>query len=434
MTQGHSIQQDAPVLNGRQMCFFAAFLIPASKLLAVPALLSYFAKGDLLLPALGHYLLQAGVLAAILFLASRSDRGFFGLISDNLGKTAARIVYGLYAVYFVFSALQPLLDLERFVYTAFFDTAPPMCIFCAFFLLSGFICTKNLKAFGRSADISMPLFLISFVGLMILSVGTADFTNLLPVFGTPFRSTATGFLETLGHFSDTALLLPLLDAYRYRKGDAKKIMLSYGGGAGFVLFFLAVFYGIFGPIAPRQEFAFVKTAQYFPALSVVGRFDLLLIYLMTIVLLFYYSFVLQSAVLCFTRAIGTKKQLPVSAVLNGLLFVYTLLFAKHYNALYYAISLRLFWVFLLFADVIPLLCLFLRRKKGTGNAGTSGHSGNEPPQALNKEQAQKQKPGIGALPAKETGTAGKTSAKAEISVSAKPDGGKNGLEEASHAQ
>lgn len=428
MTQGHSIQQDEPVLNGRQMCFFAAFLIPASKLLAMPALLSYFAKGDLLLPALGHYLLQAGVLAAILFLASRSDRGFFGLISDNLGKTAARIVYGLYAVYFVFSALQPLLDLERFVYTAFFDTAPPMCIFCAFFLLSGFICTKNLKAFGRSADISMPLFLISFVGLMILSVGTADFTNLLPVFGTPFRSTATGFLETLGHFSDTALILPLLDAYRYRKGDAKKIMLSYGGGAVFVLFFLAVFYGIFGPIAPRQEFAFVKTAQYFPALSVVGRFDLLLIYLMTIVLLFYYSFVLQSAVLCFTRAIGTEKQLPVSAVLNGLLFVYTLLFAKHYNALYYAISLRLFWVFLLFADVIPLLCLFLRRKKGTEN------SGNETPQALNKEKAQKRKPGAGDLPAKEPEPAGKTSAKAEISVSAKPDGGKNGLGEVSHAQ
>lgn len=434
MTQSHSIQQDEPVLNGRQMCFFAAFLIPASKLLAMPALLSYFAKGDLLLPALGHYLLQAGVLAAILFLASRSDRGFFGLISDNLGKTAARIVYGLYAVYFVFSALQPLLDLERFVYTAFFDTAPPMCIFCAFFLLSGFICTKNLKAFGRSADISMPLFLISFVGLMILSVGTADFTNLLPVFGTPFRSTATGFLETLGHFSDTALILPLLDAYRYRKGDAKKIMLSYGGGAGFVLFFLAVFYGIFGPIAPRQEFAFVKTAQYFPALSVVGRFDLLLIYLMTIVLLFYYSFVLQSAVLCFTRAIGTKKQLPVSVVLNGLLFVYTLLFAKHYNALYYAISLRLFWVFLLFADVIPLLCLFLRRKKRAENAGTSGHSGNEPPQALNKEKAQKQKPGTGDPPAKEPEPAGKTSAKAEFSVSAKPDGGKNGLGEASHAQ
>ena len=51
---------------------------------------------------------------------------------------------------------------------------------------------------------------------------------------------------------------------------------------------LAVFYGVFGAVAPKQEFAFSKTAQYFQALTVVGRFDLLLIYLMTIVLLFYY--------------------------------------------------------------------------------------------------------------------------------------------------
>lgn len=363
MTAIHPIQQDRPALNGRQLCFFVAFLVPASKLLAMPALLSYFAKGDLLFPALAHYLLQACVLAALLFIASRSDKGFFGLVADNLGKSAARILYGLYAVYFLFSALQPLLDLERFVYTAFFDEAPPMSIFCVFFFLSGFICTKNLKAFGRSADISMPLFLVAFIGLMIMSVGSADFSNLLPVFGNPFRSTATGFLETTGHFSDTALILPLLDAYRYRKGDGKKVMLSYGGGALFVLFFLAVFYGIFGPLAPRQEFAFIKTAQYFPALSVVGRFDLLLIYMMTVVLLFYYSFVLQSSVLCFARAIGTEKRVLLSAAINVLLFLYTLLAVKHYNVIYYAISLRLFWVFLLFADVIPLACLFLRRRE-----------------------------------------------------------------------
>ena len=99
-----------------------------------------------------------------------------------------------------------------------------------------------------------------------------------------------------------------------------------------------MFYGIFGPLAPRQEFAFIKTAQYFPALSVVGRFDLLLIYMMTVVLLFYYSFVLQSSVLCFARAIGTEKRV-----------------------------------------LIPLACLFLRRgeKKRSENGEKGPPEGNK---------------------------------------------------------
>lgn len=301
-------ERTAYAVNGRQLCFFAAFLAPASKLLAAPALLSYFAKGDLLLPALAHYLLQGCVLAAILFLASRSEKGFFGLVEERLGKPAARIAYGAYALYFAFSVLSPLLDFERFVYTAFFDTAPSMCIFCTFFLFSGFVCVKGARSFGRSADLAMPLFLVSFAGLFILSAGTADFSNLLPLFGTPISSSAAGFKETLGHFSDTALFLPLLDAYRYKKGDGKKIALSFAGGGAFVLVFLALFYGVFGPLAPRQEFAFAKTAQYFPGLAVVGRFDLLLLYMMTVVLLFYYAFILQSCVYCFTRAVGTQKR------------------------------------------------------------------------------------------------------------------------------
>ena len=137
------------------------------------------------------------------FSPPRSEKGFFGLVEERLGKPAAKIAYGAYALYFAFSALSPLLDFERFVYTAFFDTAPSMCIFCTFFLFSGFVCVKGARSFGRSADLAMPLFLVSFAGLFILSAGTADFSNLLPLFGTPISSSAAGFKETLGHFSDT---------------------------------------------------------------------------------------------------------------------------------------------------------------------------------------------------------------------------------------
>ena len=56
------------------LCFFAAFFLPITKMLEAPALLSKYAAGDILVPALGHYLLQAAVLAALLFLISRLDK------------------------------------------------------------------------------------------------------------------------------------------------------------------------------------------------------------------------------------------------------------------------------------------------------------------------------------------------------------------------
>ena len=89
----HPIQQDRPAINGRQLCFFVAFVVPVSKLLSAPAQLAEFAKGDLLVPALAQYLLQAAVLAVIMFLASRTDKSFFQLLGDTFGYVTARIVY-----------------------------------------------------------------------------------------------------------------------------------------------------------------------------------------------------------------------------------------------------------------------------------------------------------------------------------------------------
>ena len=98
---------------------------------------------------------------------------------------------------------------------------------------------------------------------------------------------------TTPHFSDVILLLPLFLHYKPKKGDKAKIMTGYGIGAGFTLLFLAVFFGIYSSIAQREHYAFSKIAQYFPALSVLGRVDLIFIYLLSVVLLFYTCLPLQ---------------------------------------------------------------------------------------------------------------------------------------------
>lgn len=365
----------------RQLCFLLAFILPVTKLLEAPSLLAYFSKGDLLLPAFLHYVLQTGVLIALLCVCARSDKPLFQRLSE-VSKPLAAAVYIALAAYFIFSDLFPLLDLARFADTAFFDTAPSVSAFLPFFLLSAFICVKDEKAIGRSADLCMPIFLFAFFGLIFMAFGETDFTELFPMFGTPAGENFKGVYHSFVHFSDMALMIPLLGAYRYEKGDGKKIVGAYAGGGAFVLLFLAVFYGVFGALAPRETYAFDKIARYFSALDVVGRVDLLLVYLITVVLLYAYALPLQLAVICLCGACGVgadgfgadgfgakngerakRRRIIFSLSVNGAALLFVLFGARHYHYFYSLITAKLFFVFPIFSVALPLSFLLLKGDK-----------------------------------------------------------------------
>lgn len=353
----------------RQIAFAAAFLLPAAKLLEVPSLLAKYAEGDLLLPALVHFLFQALVLTGLLYAASKSEIPLIQRMKTALGKgmIAVYIVYGLY---FLFAVALPLLDLEKFVYAAFFDTAPTTFAFSLFFFLSAYLCTKGIKSIGRAADLCLFLFLVPFLALVVMSLVATDFSALLPLFSTKFFRSAEAFQRTSPHFSDAVLLLPLIGNCHYKQGDGKKILGGYAVGAAFTLFFLAVFYGVYSSIAPREHYAFSKIAQYFPALEVIGRIDLLFVYFLSVVLFFYTCLPLQYTTNLLADAIGTKRKTWLAAALNFVLLVLVLFLNKHYDGFYAVIGGKLFWVFWIFADLLPLLVLLLpkARKKEVNHA------------------------------------------------------------------
>ena len=369
---------------GRQIAFFAAFLLPVYKLLELPSILARFLEGDLLLPALLHFLVQTGLLIALLYAASRSQKPLFLRLEESLGKWAS-LFYALYALYFLFAAILPLLDLEKFVYAAFYDTAPTLFSFAFFFLLSGFICTKGVKSIGRSADLCLFLFPLPLLVLLLMSLGEADLTHLLPFFEKKFGNTMSAFIYTTPHFSDALLLLPLIGNLHYKKRDALKITAGYCGGTLLVFLFLAVFFGVYSTLAPAQHYAFSKIAQYFPALSVIGRVDLVLVYILCVVLFFFVCTPLQYTVHLIARPFGTSRKTLLSFIVNFAAFLFVLFSNRFYDGFYAVISGTLapvFWAFWL----IPLLLLLLPRgnggKKDTGN----GKKGKE-----NKEKKSKKK-------------------------------------------
>ena len=351
------LQSGTKILYSRQIAFIAAFLLPMAKFLETPSLLAKYASDDLLLPVLAHFLLQGSLIALFLYVASKSKRTLLERVQGVLGKGIV-LVYAFFATYYLFYSILPLLDLEKYVYASFFDTAPTVFAFAAFFILSAFICTKGFRAIGRSADLCLFLFVLPFFALIFMSLWETDFSQLLPFFNTPIPSTRKAFAYSSPHFSDALLLLPLIAIKPYEQGDAKKILTGYAVGATFVLIFLAVFFGIFASISPREHYAFSKIAQYFPPLTVIGRIDLIFVYLLSVVLFFYTCLPLQYTTQLYAKTFSLRSKPLVSTLLNLGLFLFTLFCNKYYNGFYNAIAKTLYPIFWL-VNLSTLLLLLL---------------------------------------------------------------------------
>lgn len=362
-----------PLLNTRQLCFFAAFVLPLSKLLETPSLLAQNALGDLLLPAFIQCAAQFIGLLCLLLVSEKTGKGVYSLLKEKVGLWAASGLYFLLAAYYLFSSLLPLLDLEKYTYAVFYDTAPSRFTFAPFFFFSLFVCMKSLRSFGRMTELCAPIFIVAFVGIIAASVGESDFEALLPWFEFPIGKIATAVKNTTLHFSDALLFLPLLENCEYKKGDYKKISGAFWLGVAFCLLFFAVFYGIYTSLAPRQHYAFSKIAQYFPALKTVGRVDLLLTYLLTIILALVTTLPLLLCVFCIKTPFGEGVGAIASIAVNVALFFFVLYCNKYYNGLYAFFQARLWWVFPAFSVGLPLLSplLLIGKKKPRRSAKAS---------------------------------------------------------------
>ena len=159
--------------------------------------------------------------------------------------------------------------------------------------------------------------------------------------------------------------MTFLGKIEYEKGMAWKGMLCYLTGGAAVLFFLATFYGLFGPLAFNQLFGFSKTSKYFAGITVLGRIDYLFIYTLALVMAFYIALPLQGGIDCAVQAFGEKKYLRtfLSIAINAVLFTLLVLLEYRMKDVLAVISDTLFWIFPIFFLLVPAASFLLRRRR-----------------------------------------------------------------------
>lgn len=347
----------------RQICFIMAAYTVVQRLLLYPVELASGCGRDLLVPAFINFLLEGIAVWSVSYLCSRTDCTFVQLLKRTFGNIAARVVMGLFALYFLSCALYPLLEQKLYVHAIFYDTVPSLLVFLPFFFFSVYAASKNFTNIGRSADICFPIFVLSLGAILAMSVGEAEWGSLLPVLKTPPADILKGVAGTFFRFSEAAVLMMFMGRFEYKKGDAARITLSYALGAAVVLLFLAVFYGIYGEIAQTRHFAVARISLFFPAIDTIGRVDLLALYLLETVMLFSLVLYLQLAVYCIAECSGYKNTLVLSFAVNAVMLAALFALNSAFGALHAFFTGWLWLAALLFSFAAPFLVWALKRRE-----------------------------------------------------------------------
>ncbi|MDE6667854.1 MAG: spore germination protein [Clostridia bacterium] len=350
-------------ISVRQICFIMLAYTVVGKLLTYPTALSFFCERDLLFPALIDFLIEGIIIWGVAFLCSRTDKTFFELLKGTIGNIGARIVFGFFAVLFLLAALVPLFEQELYVHTIFYDTVPPLAIFVPFFIFAIYAGGKRFQNIGRCADLCMPIFVITMLVIFIMSCGEAKWDNLLPVLKTPAKDIFGAAAGNIFRFVEPCWMLMFMGRFKYKKGDAAKITVSYAAGAVIVIFFLATFYAIYGGLAPSRTYAISRTSLYFSAIDTIGRIDLIMLYVLETVMLFGLVLNIQLAVYAISECSGWERSGVISLFVNIALAAVLIACDGFYNSVYNLYNQWLWIYFLIFTVLIPVLAWTLKRRQ-----------------------------------------------------------------------
>lgn len=336
----------------------------ATKLFLYPAFMAAQLGNALIFPALADLALQTAVVWATAYLSSKTRKTVYALAEEKLGKWAAKGIYALLALYFLFIAVVPLVEQQNFIHDAFYETVLALGMFVPVFAFTFYAGLKPLKDAGAFADVCMPIFVVSVLAIIGMSAAGGNYSNLLPVLRQPLSALGGGVVSSLYRFSEGAFMLIFVGNFQYKKGDAAKLTLSYAAGGLIVVAVMAIFYAVYGPLARTRTFAIVNSALFFSPLDYLGRLDLFAAYAFDLVALFAIALYVQAFTHCMSKVFGREdRNFVFSAIANVALFAVVVVVRNKYSVLQQTAAAWFFLPVVLFSYILPLSAWLLRPRK-----------------------------------------------------------------------
>lgn len=342
-------------LKTRQIALFFLAFTPLVKMFTMPSLISEIASNDGWISIIINLSLEFLTLGVVL-LAVRKTRGdLFTFIKDGFGEKVSKIIFVLYAVYFLIKSIMPICEQKDYIDLTLYQTSSNPLSFMPFLLISIYLSTKKLRVIGRVSDVLFLTTIIGYLVLIGLSVSNADYASILPIGVNSASRLIKGSILSFTWFGDAVYLLFFLGNFEYKKGDGKKILLSYLVSAILVLFFFIVFFGTFTSISFRQRFALTEISKYSSVINSVGRFDYIAIFCILISNVFSTAIPLYFCCYCLKIAFPIKNEWIYSLITHTIIFLIITFFREYFFTIEKIIENFLCYVFMVFSYLLPII-------------------------------------------------------------------------------
>lgn len=344
-------------ITTNQICALFIALIPLTKLITAPAVLSGYLQERLWHPLILLFALDIALIFLFLYFERKhSSATFFEILSNNYSKGVAKGIFFIYALYFFAKSFIPIIEQKELIENAFYETLPQVPAFFPVFLVIFYICLKGFKTLGRLSQFCLFLSLFGISLILFLSIPTAEYSYLLPIINVKPKSEAIVTLKALSWFNDAIYLLFFMGYFKREKKDKTKLIVSYLICVAIVVLYFVTFYGIFTYISPTQKIALNYMSIFGVTLVNVGRFDYLALFLLTTASVVSISLPLVFSTYCLKEVFGLKEEKIPAIVVTACAFLLTVFFSSKYELILTFVTKYLTPLYVICGYVLPFLC------------------------------------------------------------------------------
>ena len=325
-------------LTVRQACIIMFVLLVANKLMLLPSIISFASSSDSWLVFIFSFFVDFVMAMVIVAVMAKLDENIFQFLERKIGRVLTIIIASIIGLIFFMKIadlfMETFIMYNEKIYVDFSLLLYLLVIYCVIIYFG----TRELRSLGRTVEILFTLILGGLILSFFISVGSADFSNILPLLETGVGNISRNAFNHIFWFADSFVMLFFVGNIKKEKGMSKKMLLSYLATMVIVVLFVILFISVFSNTASFHKSCILDIGENLPRLLTEGRFNWIVYFIYPITPIFAIAIYSYCAVKCTSYA--TSRNLlrkKLFAVLFTLLSVSVILiltgflWAKFYN-------------------------------------------------------------------------------------------------------
>ena len=307
-----------------QIILLVIIVVSGGKFLSLPGLMAKLAGRDSWVSMAIMFAIDFVCLGFILWASKiNGEKSFDDILKDTLSPVGAKIVFLLYALFFILRIMGGLLDTQELISSTLSVVTNWVAFVLPILFVAGFNVVRGARNIGRITQIFFGFIFASVIMILLLSLKNTNFSNLQPHLVDGFGIVAKSALDVSFWFGDCLFVLFAFGKITKTGGFEVKVLLAFLVGACITVFLDIIFLCLFGNLAEFSSSALAKVSGFSLAGSVYGRLDWIFVMVWASSIIIKCTLFLWSATmaLSFVFGIKNKKGYMIVFALIGVLFV-----------------------------------------------------------------------------------------------------------------